>query len=79
MIETLKVIKPAVAKMWPICAGFVASGTEIIRDLQNELFIVGKGIPIPATFSAFMCNRAVPNDRALDRKMGGTPSTGAFR
>jgi len=61
MIENLRVIKASAPRMWSACAGFVASRSrKSFVGLQEELFIVAKGIPVAATFPAFMCPEQFP-------------------
>jgi hypothetical protein len=61
MIEDLRNFKPSVPRMWAACSDFVASGTrEAFRELQFSLFIVAGGIPVAATFPAFMAPERFP-------------------
>jgi hypothetical protein len=61
MIEDLREFGPAVDKMWNACAQFIGAGNrESFKELQRELFIVSGGIPVAATFPAFVCPERFP-------------------
>lgn len=61
MIEDLRDFGPSAPRMWAACWDFVASGKrEAFKDLQTSLFIVAGGIPVAATFPAFMAPERFP-------------------
>lgn len=60
-IEDLRDFGPSAPRMWAACSDFVASGTrEAFKELQFSLFIVAGGIPVAATFPAFMAPERFP-------------------
>jgi hypothetical protein len=55
MIEDLREINHRASDLWSACADFVQSGSrKTFERLQLELFVTSGGMPVAATFPAFM-------------------------